>query len=551
MMGNEGKGRVLIVDDEVHIAENLLQVIPWDALELQVIGTAKNGREALQLLERHAVDLVLCDIRMPVMDGLELVRRLREDRHDCDIIMLSGYGDFEYTRAAIQYGVKDYILKPIPYDELTDVIRRTVADRKERQRRNREQRLRFGKMMDLVGEKVWYDILMDYADVSPNSLVLAGIEHGLTDKRYALMVLDADTYSHRSRHWSDKQRKLWNYAVHKAITETLQPLPLTHAVVQTRDGEWCVLIQGEPDEQALRDLVRVTADDWAVRVRQAAAIVKTELNVGVCGEPLSIAELSDAYRAVRKGMHLHQGGQAVAVFSPDRPRDGESMEEMLWDAVERLVSAWRKGHPGEAEAALSQLSGRMAHLRDAPLHRVQHVINYCALHLLREMKQMGLTSPEQENRLWNSIEYGLTFKEWLGFIREWMDGMKAGAERKRNGESLMAEAGRYIDRNLSRDLGVDEVAAHLGISASYFSMLFKQAYGETFLEYVTRKRMDKAKALLAFTSKSVAHIARELGYSDRRYFTKVFLKYTGQKPLEFRGGARSTDSPERPGRSGG
>src|SRR5690606_31538863 len=118
--------------------------------------------------------------------------------------------------------------------------------------------------------------------------------------------------------------------------------------------------------------------------------------------------------------------------------------------------------------------------------------------------------------------YGLTFKEWFGFVREWMDGINNGAERKKTGESLMAEAGRYIDRNLTRDLGVDEVAAHLGISASYFSMLFKQAYGETFLEYVTRKRMDKAKALLAFTTKSVARIARELGYSDRRYFTKVF-----------------------------
>ena len=99
-------GRVLLVDDEAHITRNLEKVIPWEMLGLTVGGTAKNGVEALELMEQQPFDLLLCDIGMPVMDGLELVRHIRDKAMPCDIIMLSGYQDFAYTRTAIQFGVQ-------------------------------------------------------------------------------------------------------------------------------------------------------------------------------------------------------------------------------------------------------------------------------------------------------------------------------------------------------------------------------------------------------------------------------------------------------------
>ena len=98
----------------------------------------------------------------------------------------------------------------------------------------------------------------------------------------------------------------------------------------------------------------------------------------------------------------------------------------------------------------------------------------------------------------------------------------------------MTEAKAFLDRNLYRDLSVEETATHVGLSTSYFSLLFKQTFGETFIEYVTRQRMERAKAMLAETAKSVAQIAKEVGYAERRYFTKVFMKCTGENPTDYR-----------------
>lgn len=530
-------GNVLLVDDETYITKNLQQVIPWHAMGLNVIGTAKNGQEALRLLDQERVDLLLCDIRMPVMDGLELVREIRKNGYDCEMIMLSGYEDFEYTRAAIRYGVKDYILKPIPYEELTEVIRRTMEDRRIRQQEQRERQEQLGKMLDLASEKVLYDILMDYADVSPHSLVLAGKERNLRDKQYALMVLDVDRYSHISRHWTDKDRKLWNYAVHKVVGEALQVLQVIHAVVQMRDGEWCVLIQDAPEQ--MRSVNHETLQDWASHIQNAAVMIKKELNIGICSELLSMTELSQAYKTVQQGMQLSPERQRIAFYSMHQQYAEEGTNHLLWNAARDLVSALRTGNPIEVENILLRLSERLQSIRDASSQRVQNVLNFFALHLLREMKEIGLAAPEQEDRLWTKIEFGLSIQELIAIIREWMTESISDKEKKKNSELLMLEAKEYIDRNAYQDLGIDEVAGHLGISSSYFSLLFRQEFGETFIEYVTRQRMEKAKSLLAFTSKSVAQIAKELGYSDRRYFNKVFVKYTGEKPLDFRSKKRN------------
>ncbi|MBW7457301.1 response regulator [Paenibacillus sepulcri] len=251
-------GKVFLVDDERHITRNLEKVIPWETLGLKIAGTARNGVEALKQLQAEPVDLVLCDIRMPVMDGLELIRHIREQGMNCDIIMLSGYQDFAYTRTAMQFGVKDYVLKPIPYDELTEVIARVMA--------------------------------------------------GQRSKR----------------------------------------------------------LQEKEEEQG-------------------------------------------------------QGSEAAG-----------------------------------------------------------------------------------------------------------------SSDKRKQTQRLMTEARAYMDLHLFRDLSVEEAATHAGLSCSHFSLLFKQTYGETFIEYVTRQRMEKAKSMLVHSPKSVAQIAKEVGYAERRYFTKVFMRYTGENPTEFR-----------------
>ncbi|MWC28593.1 response regulator [Paenibacillus sp. MMS18-CY102] len=533
-------GKVIIVDDEPHISRNLEKVIPWDMLGLEVVGTARNGVEAYELIQAQSPDLLLCDIRMPVMDGLELVKRIRAEELDVDVIMLSGYQDFAYTRTAIQYGVKDYMLKPIPYDELTGVIARVMNERRQKRRQRKEEERKLDRMIGLAGEKMLYDILMDYTDLSSEHWLLNGDESRIADRSYALALFNYDVGAEAAkdwREWSDKERKLWNFAICNVLRESMELLGQAHAVIQTRDGEWCVLIERVEDGQAGlsalfdREAVQRWAQDLLDQVKKH---VKLKLEAGIYPNYVSAVELADAYKTVQRGMQLTTecGDEPIRFHTQDTP--GQSgAEQAMWGIAERLVSGLKRGDSVAVDAELREVSAQLQRVDEAAYGRLRPMLHFFALHVLREMKETGLLRREQEDQLWRKLDKLYGVKDLIAMIRQLSD---AGLERdtRKQSERSMLEAKVYMDRNLFRDLSVEEAATQVGLSASYFSLLFKQTFGCTFIEYVTRQRMDKAKVLLVETPKSVAQIAKEVGYSERRYFTKVFMKYTGENPTDYR-----------------
>ncbi|WP_364153011.1 response regulator transcription factor [Paenibacillus sp. LPE1-1-1.1] len=527
-------GKVLLVDDEAHITRNLEKVIPWEMLGLTVGGTAKNGVEALELMEQQAFDLLLCDIRMPVMDGLELVRHIRDKAMPCDIIMLSGYQDFAYTRTAIQFGVNDYILKPIPYDELTGVIARVMSSQRSKQKQLQEEKQKLGRMIDLASEKILYDIIMDYTDVTADHFLLTGDEQQLKQQQFVLIVLDLDVSSEKTkdwRDWSDKERKLWNFAVCNVLRERLQQNGLHHAVIQIRDGEWCVLI--EMEKTAAYDLTKIK--EWAEMLLAAIkSHVKLSLFAGIYREFAAVAELSQAYKLVQQGMQLTPVHDLIAVYPSEQQKSSQA-DQAFWDTAEKMIGAVKRGDSIGVDNELQRITLLLQRMNEPSLNRVKQLLHFFVLHLMREMKEMGVFSREQEDMLWRRLDRRFGIKDLLSFIRQVTNAVsEKSLDKKKQSERSMTEAKAFLDRNLYRDLSVEETATHVGLSTSYFSLLFKQTFGETFIEYVTRQRMERAKAMLAETAKSVAQIAKEVGYAERRYFTKVFMKYTGENPTDYR-----------------
>ncbi|OUS70116.1 DNA-binding response regulator [Paenibacillus sp. MY03] len=526
--------KVLLVDDEAHITRNLEKVIPWEMLGLQVAGSAKNGVEALQLLEQQSVQLLLCDIRMPVMDGLELVRLIREREMTCDIIMLSGYQDFAYTRAAIQYGVNDYVLKPIPYDELTGVIARVMSNQRSKAKQQHEEQQKLGRMIDLASEKILYDLIMDYTDFSGSHWLFSGDEQQLRTQRFVMIVLDLDVSSEKTkdwRDWADKERKLWNFAVCNVLREKLQGNGLHHAVIQMRDGEWCVLIETAGAAEFEEQPVKEWADMLMTAVRNH---VKLSLNAGIYRRFAGVEELSAAYKQVQLGMQLTPAHDTITLYPTDGER-GPAEDKAFWVTAEKLISAVKRGDTAAVNVEVDQIASQLQHLNDQHSARVKPLLHFFVLHLMREMKEMAVFTRDQEEQLWRRLDRRFLIKDLLTFIRQVTAAVTdRSIDKKKQSELSMLEARAFLNRNLCRDLSVEEAATHVGLSTSYFSLLFKQTFGETFIEYVTRERMERAKTMLAETGKSVAQIAKEVGYAERRYFTKVFMKYTGDNPSDFR-----------------
>lgn len=524
------KPKVLLVDDEIPILKNLQVVVPWEELGVEVIGTAKNGELALELAREHRPHLILCDIRMPVMDGIEFLKELREFDADAEVIMMTGYQDFSYVRSVIRYEVRDYVLKPIDYEELAQTISRLAAGIRERNEEQQSIQREWRQVFHLAYEKVLYDLLNDVGGNNSKPF-LQYREMAGEQLSFGMMLVDVEDYSRKECLWNEKERKLWNFAVHNVLQENLQSFEVPHTVLQVRSGEWCVLI--ELDSPDSFELERCRA--WAAALHQAvASYLKLNIRVVLHPSPVPLERLARIYKQLQRSLHLERSSEG-GILVPMRQAKGTQDEtQRLWDRIEEMVTGLKRCDRRKTEAALKELNESFLRLPEASFERVEPIIHYICLHLIREMRSMDVIGRQDEQEYWSQIDRSPGIRETLALINRLVDQSIASVLKKKTSDVLMLSAKDYIERNLSSDLSIDMLADYLGISGSYFSLLFKQHFGDTFVEYVTKQRMEMAKSLLALSDKSVTSVGQMVGYVERRYFTRVFSKYTGMLPSEYR-----------------
>jgi two-component system response regulator YesN len=519
--------KALLVDDEVHITRNLEKVIPWEKLGISLVGTATNGIKALELVDDYMPDLVLSDIRMPIMDGIELLKELRERGFDGEVVILTGFQEFDYARSAIKYGAKDYILKPIDYEELEGVVERAAGHIRSRKQEKLNAESKWKKLSSIAYEKLLLDVLMDYT-----SVLLISEEDLPEAADYTLLIVDLDDYSQMARYWNERERKLWNFAVRNVLQDALQEEGILYSAMQTREGEWCMLVQHPLGEG---EVPADTLQRWCRELQQAVKVnTKLVVSVGYYPEPKRLEELAEAYRKLHYALQLSMHKQVIMAYEEPAAAGQSELKQSLWNMTDELVTGLKHKDQARMARAIAELNRELKSISEHSYLRVEQMLHFLILHLLREMRDIGVLSGEQENAVWSQLDRSVNVKELLETVRKLIEEcLQAGMSRKPS-ELLMHAALDYIDRHMAHDLGIDELAGHLGISGSYFSLLFKQHTGEKFVEYLKRLRLEAAKSMLLMTDKSVTQIGKAVGYAERRYFTKVFAKAEGMTPTEFR-----------------
>jgi two-component system response regulator YesN len=522
--------KVLLVDDELFLLNNLKSVVPWNDLGIDVVGLARNGVEALALVEAEKPHIIMCDIRMPVMDGITFLEEVRKIDGDVEIMMLTGYQDFEYARSALKHRVVDYILKPINYDELTRTIEKMAIHIRTKQLKLQEDSVKWGKVAKLAYEKILLEMLMDYSAQS-EGLLLSLEDEGLRDVRFVMMLVDLDDYAQKSVQWTKADRKLWNFAVKNVLQDALQQTDLTSAVLQTREGEWCVLLQYDASKG---DMTKAHAEEWAGMLQKAVKDnVKLDVSVGYDARVIRHFQLSSALNEARRTLNLtfglKQGIQAVQA-----KRQDNEIQFSLWTSIEDIIYAVKQSDSAKAEAALREFNAGLLAASEQSIVQTERILHYFVLHVLREMRELDVLPVQEEEKVWKRLQFSMSLKDLMQALNQLVDQCLQTVSTKKSSEVLMLDARNYMDRNLSSDLGIEELADYLGISCSYFSMLFKQHFDETFLEYLTRSRVEFAKSMLLSSDQSITKIGKMVGYAERRYFTKVFHKITGCSPSEYR-----------------
>ncbi|RCX22632.1 AraC family two component transcriptional regulator [Fontibacillus phaseoli] len=514
--------KMLIVDDEPVICEGLRHTINWEELGIQVVGEAYEGREALRLLEEHEVDVVLSDIRMEGMDGLQLAERLKERFPEVRVVMISGYEDFEYARQAIRLGVSDYLLKPVEIEELIRVVQKIVTDIRAEARVGGAQEA-----------KLWL-----------SNMARHGIAYGkeapasLRGAQFRVLVTQLDRFVERFGEQSpESYREIQNDWIQRLHTELGHPFL---RVISVFDHENLLVTLAVSD-------IRLDKKTWDGLLEQALP----ELRKGnlYCGASEPYDDLEETARrcAEANGLLPYHVVEDEVLLLPEY-RDSIEQDRNLpaFDAADMAKSLLTAMFKQDHDEVASQVERMFEFFRKEVFLPGDILLAYEELSaLLRQrLRKSGMTELDYGHKANPDLNLFNSYTSLETVVREEMQELLRQIDHYGIDKSywIIEKAKKYMNEHYRTDLKASEVATWLKITPSYFSYIFKQSTGKGFTEYMNEMRMEQAKALLATTHDKVFEVADKVGYKEYKYFVSVFKSYTGMTPKEYRGLSATRDA---------
>ena len=523
--------RVIIADDEKLICRLVQALADWDALGMEVAGTAENGLEALELVESLEPDILITDIRMPGCDGLELIRRAKELRPQLEVVIISGYAHFEYAQSAIQYGVGNYLLKPIKKDELMETLRK-MGERCEARFQREEGAAKHHQNSQKDLRRLRSSLVKDLLSPNPPHLTeetLRDTYHFQTQgNTYQVFMLKIDC---DIRKMGGSPYEILQEKAREIFENGLSGIcPEYHLYFQDYTGYGILNYDLEKRAEVRRSL------------RECLNLLDAKKNLyGEVEFSLSLGTAVDGCAGLAGS--LEEAGGAMMerlVEGPGRLLEGipegsgiekQNLLDKYVKATEHAIEVFSVEEASSACKTLWQsaiethkICGR--ELFELVLSAGQLFMARCAVSNAEGMKQ------EFEYRCRQCCRGEELFKQ-LEEIQEILI-TETGELRKNEAGRPVRIAKQYVMQHFHEPITLEDVCEAAGFSVSYFSVLFKKETGEGFAKYLTRVRMDEAKRLLRETNMPVAEICERVGYSDRKHFTHTFHKVAGLNPAEYR-----------------
>ncbi|WP_339299683.1 response regulator [Paenibacillus sp. FSL K6-2441] len=516
---NAGKlVKMLIVDDEAVICEGLRYTIDWSQLGVEVVGEAYDGFEALRLIEEYGAQLVLSDIRMDGMDGLELAKQVRQRYPEVQIVIISGYEDFEYARQAIRVGVGDYLLKPVDIEELSSVVKKIVAA------------IRTGGKEEKTREiELWLSGMarhgMAFGQEPPASLNGAQFRIAATQL--------AEFHEHFANMEAERYAAVQEAWLH-GLQRALEGSPFHAVSVFDHENLLMTLLAAESRIEP------VVWDEWVAKAIGSISLGTGEQiygGISTVYEDLGETAVRCAEALRLLTFHVLDGRQVLTPSYGEAVMSERSLPAFdSGEAVQCLVSALFK----QVREEVHRLVEDMFHFFRESGYLLPEAWNlYEELFaLLRQrLRKSGMTGLDYARRGQPDPNIYNSYAGLETVVIEDMEELQRLIDQNGIDKSywIVEKAKKYIIERYRTDLKASEVAAWLKITPSYFSYIFKQSTGKGFTEYMNEMRIDQAKHLLATTQDKVFEIADKVGYKEYKYFVSVFKTYTGMTPKEYRG----------------
>lgn len=480
---------LLIVDDEEIEREGMAQFIPWDSYEIKVVSTARNGAEGLEKIAKFRPDLAIVDIKMPVMNGIEMIRQAKEQYPDMTFVVLSGYGDYEFTSQAMELGVRHYILKPCDESKMIPVLNKAFAELEEARKKNaRSEKLETEARLlkPYAREQLFRDLLLGKAQASSGARQLVD---ELGGEQRMVLLLDF-----RLKCGFDS---LERYVVGNMLGDLLP------------DGTLLMTTGVDRDVLVLADAMAESSVETAVQVlKKEFKRFETLPMLSSASRTGTLAELSVLFRQAQELLQLNMDENEPALLRPSR-------NAALPETVNEIFDLEALRQTGSYEELLQELAFSFAKM-EAKDYRPQQQQKLCELawKLLFEDK----AAPEDS-------------------LPAWADALTAAWNHPQP-DARSREIFLAIYENLPEpEFSLQTIAQQrLFMSEDHLRRIFSQMTGNRFSAYLEHCRITQARRLLEFQpDMKISRLAELVGYPlDGQYFSKVFRKICGVTPTEYR-----------------
>lgn len=505
----ENMHSLLIVDDEILELETLRDYVDWDSYNISVIATAKNGKSAFNIALEHNPDIIITDIKMPIMDGIEFSRKLRESNITSKLIFLTGYDDFNYAKSAINVHASGYILKPFSIDELHDVINcvnkeleadelrinstRIFVENRFKLLLNSQESDDCKKITDELSKIQNYDfvnntynIMLVYSDAKP---VIHCREYIYSLDEYA-QIIPNDSYCTVIILNSNINKNMNIEQISKKIQSNLL----------LNDANFTSIIYS--------NLVHKFNDLGNIYIQ----LMNLEENLFYIGKN-SILNASTVTESLSEAIKLPsiESKLAESLFTYEKDKVQQVMSEYFDFIINNKVSK-----PMLLESLFNLL-----------LYVWENFFNH-----------NPDINPEiiSKNELWNELLECKDINDAYNFVKEHVDRVAQYLieKQKDKNQQVVDKVMKFIEKNFGNQITISDVAKDIYLSPNYIRNIFKEKTGITFLEYLVSYRMKKASELLKDKSLKVHEISNKVGYENVSYFCSVFAKHYGVSPNEYR-----------------
>lgn len=528
--------KVMIADDEEKVCWLIDKLIRWDELGMERVACVHDGATALKTILQEKPNIVITDVRMPEMDGLEVIRNVMEAGVETTFVVVSGHRQFEYAYSALKYGVEDYLLKPIKREEINHILQR-IGERLREQHAfadgQREQKALQNTRCKLLRQQFVVGLLEGRCPVEDFAAADCALGFRLTNGTCYMLEVHVDVALNCID--SVKTEFVCTH-IRDMLDELLRPaMRDMESVIQNSSVVTLVCVEFQPPHALLTDVIK--------KIRQYAEtfdcyLVSVSISDAVNDAKLLPDAAAQAHRLL--GGRLLIGSERL-LMSGMCPEETHIEKEVLFNrmarhAIRQSIEAIDVLSCRSKILQLFETLRKRSDVSPGTYYALTELISEFVYQVLGEHMWMEELIAEDRRQLARCIENTSRADELAQVVAERIGVLilKSEDQRRQQDSKPVRIARRYIAEHYSETLTLERVAAVVDLSAAYFSIIFKQETGWNFSEFLTDLRIQNAKKLLETTSDTIAAVADAVGYHDVKYFSRLFTKMVGITPATYR-----------------